>query len=116
MSILIGIAAAVAVARAGRSSRGHDGGAYIGVGLHGRTHLIDFIDRQLASACAREYSVVFLSRHIFFSFSFLLLRSPARISDLRTHSVFVRAAFGQVRERQPAWRPVGAYAFDFFLG
>jgi len=68
MSILIGIAAAVAVTRSGNSGGSHDGRAYIGVGLHGRTHLIDFIDRQLASTCAREYSVVFLSRHTFFSF------------------------------------------------
>jgi len=35
--------------------------------------------------------------------------------DLRTKRVFVRAAFGQVRERQLAWRAGGAYAFDFFL-
>jgi len=79
MSIFVGIAASIAVARSGNSGGSHDGRAYIGVGLHGRTHLIDFIDRQLASACAREYSVVFLSRHTFFSFSFFVTsaRLPA---------------------------------------
>jgi len=72
-------AASIAVARSGNSGGSHDGRAYIGVGLHGRIHLIDFIDRQLASACAREYSVVFLSRHTFFSFSFFVTsaRLPA---------------------------------------
>jgi len=72
MSIFVGIAASIAVAMSGNSGGSHDGRAYIGVGLHGRTHLIDFIDRQLASTCAREYSVVFLSRHTFSPFRFLL--------------------------------------------
>src|SRR5258708_5129061 len=79
MSIFVGIAASIAITRSGNSGGSHDGRAYIGVGLHGRTHLIDFIDRQLASTCAREYSVVFLSRHTFFSFSFFVtsVRLPA---------------------------------------
>jgi hypothetical protein len=45
VSVLVGIAAAVAIAGAGCGRSGHDGCADIRVGLHGRAHLIDFIER-----------------------------------------------------------------------
>jgi hypothetical protein len=42
------------------------------MGGHCRADLIDFIHGQFTGTGAREYSVVFLSRHTFFSFSFLV--------------------------------------------
>jgi hypothetical protein len=113
MSIPARITATVAIARAGNSGSSHDGSADISMGLHGRAYLIDFIDRQLPCSCAYQYSVV-LSRH-FFSFCFLLHLFACLQLRLRTHCVFVRVSTWQVRERQPAWRPGGADAFDFFL-
>jgi hypothetical protein len=77
ISVPVSIAAAVAIAWTGNSGGSHDGRAYIGVGLHGSADLIDFINRQLTSAGTRQDSVVFLSRHTFFSFSFCYIRSPA---------------------------------------
>jgi hypothetical protein len=77
ISVPVGIAAAVAIAWTGNSGSSHDGRAYIRVGLHGSADLIDFINRQLTSAGTRQDSVVFLSRHTFFSFSFCYIRSPA---------------------------------------
>jgi hypothetical protein len=88
--VFVCIAAAIAVAGASNSRRSHDGGTDIGVGLHGSAHLIDFIDRQLTSAFPRKYSVVFLSRHTWFSFFFFVTsaRLPSS-SDLRTECVLV---------------------------
>jgi hypothetical protein len=112
--IPVSVAAAVAVAGAGNGAGGHNGCTHVGVG-HGRAYLVDFLDGEFTGSCTYQYSVV-LSRHTFFSFFFFVTSARLLSSyDLRTKRVFVRAAFGQVRERQLARRAGGAYAFDFFF-
>jgi hypothetical protein len=68
MSIPVRITATVAIARAGSSGGSHDGGADIGMGLHGRAYLINFIDCQFTSARPCEDPVVVLFEHYFFSY------------------------------------------------
>jgi hypothetical protein len=58
MRALIGIAAPVAIARAGSRGGGHDCGANIGVGLHGCAYKVDLLDRQFTRARADEHSVI----------------------------------------------------------
>jgi hypothetical protein len=70
--VLVGIAAAVAITGTCNRSEGHGCGAHVGVGLHRRAYLVNFIDRQLTSAFPYKHSVVFLSRHSFSPFSFFL--------------------------------------------
>jgi hypothetical protein len=76
----VGIAAAIAIAGARSRGGSHDGGAHIGVGLHGSAYLIDFIQCEFPRSETGQYSVVFLSRHSYSPFCFLL-HSLARGSD-----------------------------------
>jgi hypothetical protein len=85
------------------------------MGGHCRADLIDFIHGQFTGTGAREYSVVFLSRHTFFSFSFLVHSLACLISASWTQSAFQQSHIWQVRERQPARRPAMFTLFDFFM-
>src|ERR1051326_266371 len=74
MSIFIGITAAVTIAWTGDRGCCHNGGANVGVGLHGRAYLVNLIDCQFAGAQANKHSVVLLLLHAFFSFLFFVHR------------------------------------------
>jgi hypothetical protein len=71
IGVFVGIAAAVAIARACDRSEGHGCGTHIGV-AHGSAHLLDFIHGEFPRSKAGKYSGVFWSRHWLSPFYFLL--------------------------------------------